>query len=306
MAKFNEILKAKREELHLSIADVSERTRLTERYIIALEERDIHAFEDDLSYLRYFVRAYCDAVGVPFEEVRQDIQEALDEYGQEKEMAMTQTHTDMEQHIQQADALSHVDQTKKDKKKKKRSKWHYNRMNASFLSFIAIVLVILIIVLFAFFILFSRSPSTDVQKDDSLTTTPPVQENQDIGNKDTVNEEEDKTERQEMKIEKTGTASYTVSNVYKDDKLKIKLTPGGSSVLDLLVDGKSVNPEKTIYSYNDPYEYEMTLEKSCKIEVQYGYMYNNKIEINGKELEIDSSIANGSSQVFTIQIEMVE
>ena len=89
MAKFNEILKAKREELHLSIADVSERTRLTERYIIALEERDIHAFEDDLSYLRYFVRAYCDAVGVPFEEVRQDIQEALDEYGQEKEMAMT-------------------------------------------------------------------------------------------------------------------------------------------------------------------------------------------------------------------------
>ena len=116
MAKFNEILKAKREELHLSIADVSERTRLTERYIIALEERDIHAFEDDLSYLRYFVRAYCDAVGVPFEEVRQDIQEALDEYGQEKEMAMTQTHTDMEQHIQQADALSHVDQTKKDEK----------------------------------------------------------------------------------------------------------------------------------------------------------------------------------------------
>ena len=74
----------------------------------------------------------------------------------------------------------------------------------------------------------------------------------------------------------------------------------------MLVDGKSVNPEKTIYSYNDPYEYEMTLEKSCKIEVQYGYMYNNKIEINGKELEIDSSIANGSSQVFTIQIEMVE
>ncbi|MFR9256286.1 MAG: helix-turn-helix domain-containing protein [Merdibacter sp.] len=74
MAKFNEILKTKREELGLSIADISERTRLTERYIVALEKRDIPSFEEDLSYLRYFVRAYCDAVGVPYDMVREDVQ----------------------------------------------------------------------------------------------------------------------------------------------------------------------------------------------------------------------------------------
>ena len=73
MAKFNEILKTKREELGLSIADISERTRLTERYIVALEKRDIPSFEEDLSYLRYFVRAYCDAVGVPYDMVREDV-----------------------------------------------------------------------------------------------------------------------------------------------------------------------------------------------------------------------------------------
>ena len=67
MAKFNEALKAKREELGLSVADISERTRLTERYIHALEERDIQAFADDLSYLRYFVRSYCDVVGLPYD-----------------------------------------------------------------------------------------------------------------------------------------------------------------------------------------------------------------------------------------------
>ena len=83
MAKFNEILKTKREELGLSIADISERTRLTERYIVALEKRDIPSFEEDLSYLRYFVRAYCDAVGVPYDMVREDVQEAIQAFAEE-------------------------------------------------------------------------------------------------------------------------------------------------------------------------------------------------------------------------------
>ncbi len=301
MAKFNEILKSKREELGLSTADISERTRLTERYIIALENRDIQSFEDDLSYLRYFVRAYCDAVNVPYDEVKEDVQEAVTAFAEEKEIALSKTHTDMESHIQQADTLTKVDKSKdfKQRNASKRRQRSYNRMDASFLSFIAIVIVILIIVAFAIFVFF-QSADNNVTKEDPIDSTPPIQENQDIGNEEPTEEV-----REEMKIEKTGTTTYTVSNVYKDDTLTFTMTPGGSSAIMLSVDGTAVADEKIYYS-NEPYVYELKVEKSCEVTIRDGFMYNNTIKINDQILEIDSSIAERSTVTYTIQIEMVE
>ncbi|WP_075878128.1 helix-turn-helix domain-containing protein [Merdibacter massiliensis] len=307
MAKFNEVLKSKREELGLSIADISKRTRLTERYIIALENRDIQSFENDLSYLRYFVRSYCDAVDISYDTVREDVQEAVEAFAQEKEIALTQTHTDIENHIQQAESLTKVDKNQKERKQRNLSSMTqhgYNRMDASFLSFVAIVLVVLIVIVFAL-IVFLNSRGQAPQNDSNLDTTPPIQENQDVGNADTGTDAETPTEKKEMKIEKTGTTTYTVSNVYKGDVLKFTVIPGGGSAVELQVDGKAV-AEKQIYYSSQPYEYELTVEKSCQVTINDGYMYNNVIKINDQTLEIDSSIKQGSSAEYTIQIEMVE
>ena len=305
MAKFNEALKAKREELGLSIADISERTRLTERYIHALEERDIQAFADDLSYLRYFVRSYCDVVGLPYEEVKEDVQEAVAQFMEEKDQELTQTHTDIERHIVDAESLSEVDKTKK--KGRKARKRRYNRMDASFLSFVAIVLVVLIVIIFAL-VVFLRSADAP-QSEPSVQDTPPVQDEQDVGNEDGNDTAQQPQEEQkaEMEIEKTGDTTYTVRNVYEGDTLRFTLQPGGSSTVDLRVDGASVNPSQQVYSYTDPFEYELTVEQSCEVSVIYGFMYNNTIQINGQALEIDSSLAaSQGSATFTITIEMVE
>ena len=308
MAKFNEALKAKREELGLSVADISERTRLTERYIHALEERDIQAFADDLSYLRYFVRSYCDVVGLPYDEVKEDVKQAVAQYMEEKDQELTQSHTDIERHIVDAESLSEVDKTKKSKKAKKTRKRRYNRMDASFLSFVAIVLVVLIVVVFAL-VVFLRG-SDDAADEPSVPDTPPVQDQQDVGNSDEEDQstqQPQKEEKAEMEIEKTGDTSYTVRNVYAGDTLRFTLQPGGSSTVDLRVDGASVNPAQQVYSFTDPFEYELNVEKSCEVSVIYGFMYNNTIQINGKALEIDSALAASQGPAtFTITIEMVE
>lgn len=299
MMKFNEALKAKREEAGLSIADISERTRLTERYIRALEDRDIHAFADDLSYLRYFVRSYCDAVQVDYNEIKDDVLQAVREYEEERDLALTQTHLNMEKHIQGAESLTKVNKTAdggKGKGPKLAKGKRYNRLDASFLSFVAVVLVVLIVVAFAFVICLRPASKPDTSEP-SVSDQPPQQEPA----------AEEPVVREEMRVEKTGTASYTVHNVYADDVLKFKLTPGGSSILDMRVDGVSTKPEKQVYSAVDPYEYELKVEKSCEVQIDYGYMFNNKIEINDQELEIDASLlaTQGSAQ-FTIKIEMVE
>ena len=103
-------------------------------------------------------------------------------------------------------------------------------MDASFLSFVAIVLVVLIIIIVLPLLSSSCAHGSRMRRRTTrtLTSTPPIQDNQDVGNEEDPLPRE--PEREEMTIEKTGTASYTVSNVYEDDKLKIKLTPGGSSV----------------------------------------------------------------------------
>ena len=63
-----------------------------------------------------------------------------------------------------------------------------------------------------------------------------------------------------------------------------------------------------MYSASEPFTYELTVEKSCEVEISYSFMSYNTIEINGEQLEIDASIPNttGGSATFTIQIEMVE
>ena len=80
MEKLSNRLKAKRLETGLTIEEVSEKTRLTTKHIKALEEGDMEFFKDDLSYLRFFLRSYCDAVGFDFEEAKPLLHETIDSY----------------------------------------------------------------------------------------------------------------------------------------------------------------------------------------------------------------------------------
>ena len=67
MENIGKMLKEKRLELGLSIDDISEKTRLTPKDVKALEEGDMSFFHEDLSYLRFFVKIYCEAVNIDFE-----------------------------------------------------------------------------------------------------------------------------------------------------------------------------------------------------------------------------------------------
>lgn len=53
MEDFSKLLKEKREQAGLSIDDVCEKTRLTQKHIKALEDGNMEFFRDDLSYMRF-------------------------------------------------------------------------------------------------------------------------------------------------------------------------------------------------------------------------------------------------------------
>ena len=67
------ILKERRTNLKLSIQDVSNQTRLAPQYIQAIEEHNLDVFSDDLSFVRYFVHAYSDAIGVNWQAISDEV-----------------------------------------------------------------------------------------------------------------------------------------------------------------------------------------------------------------------------------------
>ena len=88
--RYYEILKKRRTDLKLSIQDVSAQTRLAPEYIKAIEDNDLDVFSDDLSFVRYFIRAYCEALGVNWNMLQEEVDGSIKHYAHLRNMALTQ------------------------------------------------------------------------------------------------------------------------------------------------------------------------------------------------------------------------
>lgn len=108
------ILKRRRLDLNLSVQDISIQTHLAPEYIRAIEENNLDVFSDDFSFVRYFVRAYCDAIGVNWQAVQPEVEATIAAYAHARDQALTEAQKRMAQSMPAT--------TKKKKRKGKRRK----------------------------------------------------------------------------------------------------------------------------------------------------------------------------------------
>ena len=143
MEEIGRLLKEKRLELGLTIEEVSDQTRLTQKHIKALEEGNISFFHDDLSYLRFFVKSYCDVLGLDFEDkLRKDV----NDYTMTFTTSAQINHEEIEKNIAKSEKLSKVSTANV----KTRQKRRFRKPDMSLVSLIAIVAVVAIVIMFAF------------------------------------------------------------------------------------------------------------------------------------------------------------
>lgn len=109
------ILKQRRLDLNLSVQDIAIQTQLSPEFIRAIEENNLDLFSDDFSFVRYFVRAYADTIGVNWQAIAPEVDAHIAAYARARDMAMTQAQRRMIENIQQKNQ-------KKQPKKKKRLK----------------------------------------------------------------------------------------------------------------------------------------------------------------------------------------
>lgn len=305
MENIGKLLKEKRLELGLTVEQISEKTRLTTKHIKALEEGDITFFKDDLSYLRFFVKSYCEAVGVDFEDLKDDLRESVNDYTMTFTNTMTMQHEEMEKHISNTE-LSKVSKTA-DKKKKTRPKRtkSFRKPDFSLVSLIAVVGIVVVVLMFAF-VFYLNSSKTD---HGDTPTIPPVAQEQE-GNGDntypTTDEKKDEPEeKKEVVITKNSVTNYTITEYEEGDEFVFATEfIGANSAYSVSVDGQVLSdPEAKIYygsNKPEPVNAKVTAKKGTKVRLYFGYINNINIKINDKSVKMDDSIATSGGS-YTLE-----
>ncbi len=304
MEEIGKLLKEKRLELGLTIEEVSEKTRLTQKHIKALEEGDIHFFHDDLSYLRFFVKSYCEVLGIDFEEIKNELRKDVNDYTMTFVTSAQLDHEEMEKNIANSEKLTKVQKTSAKLNKVRR----FKKPDMSLVSLIAIVAVVAIILMFAF-VVFLRSDANNDQINKEQPVAP-EQSGEGMNQYPTTNEEEQKPQQneepKEIEITKTGITNYTIANLKENDELTFEVTfAGSSSAFSASVDGKVLEePEAKIYDYQSVAKGTVPVKPGMILELDFGWVYNTQIKINDKNVKLDDSIvkSNGSATIqFVIE-----
>lgn len=301
MENIGKMLKEKRIERGLTIEQISEKTRLTTKHIKALEEGDISFFKDDLSYLRFFVKSYCEAVGIDFEEIKDELRSSVDDYTMTFTNTMARQHEEMEKHIAETE-LSKVVKTTNVKSKpkfdklktnKKKSKLMNRKPDFSLVSLIAVVSVVAIMLMFAFIVYLNSD-----KKESTNANTPPTAPVQDGSgeNKYPTTDEETKEEetKKELTITKNDTTHYTITGYKEGDELQLATQfVGSNSSYSITVDGVVLqDPKPQVYYAPNTATAKITAKKGSKVQVYFGFLINANIKINDKTVKIDDTIAN--------------
>lgn len=287
MENIGKMLKEKRLELGLSIDDISKKTRLTPKHVKALEEGEMSFFHEDLSYLRFFVKSYCDAVNVDFEDVKDELRGSIDDYTTTYLNKAELTHQEIERNVSRSERLSRVQSSDTGRRSLRMQK-----PDVSLVSLVAIIGVVVIIILFTF-VIFLKSGN----KNNDLSQKQPVAPIQnEVGKNETEDKDKpsDTDDKEEMEIVAGDDAThFFLTNIKDGDKVKIDTAFTGSNSgysVTIINDGNEEVRNNEVYNMGQVATTEVEVKQGTKINVYVGCMYKTEIKINDKVVKLDNSV----------------
>ena len=299
------ILKERRTNLKLSIQDVSNQTRLAPQYIQAIEEHNLDVFSDDFSFVRYFVHAYSDAIGVNWQAIADEVDMDINEVAHQRDMALTMAQRRM---VQQ---MPSVQKTKKSKKKKKKS-WfqkHVSRTSSSLSTnqsqLIKVLVLIGIVGLCVLSVINFGLRAISNQK---LATQEALRQEQLSKKEEETNklasQRKKAKEAEALVVEKMSdeTNAYQISNIQSDVKtLDLSITLPTKSKITVTKDDTVINDSSKVYT--GTFTQSLELSENCTFEISIETYSDNSITVGGKEISFDKrGWQEGEPAVITLQI----
>ncbi|MEG0409761.1 MAG: helix-turn-helix domain-containing protein [Erysipelotrichaceae bacterium] len=286
MEKIGALLKSKRLEVGLTIEEVSAKTRLTTKHIRAIEEGDISYFRDDLSYLRYFLRSYCDVLGINFDDIKGELMTSIDDYTSTSLMNKVNEHEKIEENITQRAKIITKPKAKEHKK--------INKNDLSIVSLFAIVGVVIVALIFAFVTYVLPNIGKDKETTGGVppqsTNTPKPEK--DVNDKD-KEENKDTKPTTNLMIKEIAPDTYEIENVVANSDLNIDITFESNSWFAMYLDNVTLNePLSKVYNFQEKISYKTKAVLNQKIGIRFGYMANHKILVNGVEVKLNPTITS--------------
>ena len=280
MKQIGEFLKQKRLEKGLTIDQIVDITRMPATRIKAIEEGDISLFKDDITYLQFFIKSYCKAVDVDYNEFKNDLNESINGYTTAFEAQHLKEINESEQHIREKSNQRIREYQVRNKPKKVERK-----VDFSLISFVAVLAVLLTCVLYVG----GKWVIDVINKDEPIVDEKPNDE--DIIDKPQIDKPVE-PEKKEIETIQSGESVDKFDILNAEEKFIIRIEFVPSSWFQLTLDGiVQTTPKAQIYSAKEVLEIEIDPTKTKEVSMRFGYFAKMKVFVDEKEILFDETIA---------------
>lgn len=279
MQKIGLKLKERREELGFTLRQMSDKTRVPIGKLEAIEAGDLKLLENDLSYVRFYVRYYCNALHIDFEDVRELLDESLDEYSNTTKMMKLSEVNEISDRIQER-ALN--------LNRSKHKKW-----DVSLITFVVsvVVLIITLILVFIFLIL----PNLNQAKDPVLVNPQMPEPIEPLPN---TPEESPVVEDQVLAINQVDALNYEITGFDENEELSLVVNFASNAYVRITVNGDSaVNLPSKLYNVGTTLDFKFTASVDTTLEIYIGWMNGNTMFLNDLSIPLNAEIAARSGSV---------
>jgi cytoskeletal protein RodZ len=284
------LLKARREELGFSLSQMSEKTKVPLHKLQAIEDDNIAYFKDEITYLKFYVRYYFNALHLNFEEYKDQYNASVDHYTESAQLVKTQEMRELHQRVATGANARLPKKAPVTRKQLKKPMWS----DLAFISMIVIGLVVVLALLFIFFqtVLPLLSKAQDNQQ--VIVVPDPIDHETDpVDDPDDPDEPVVFTVTKTSQVDKNGQlTNYEVTGYTEGDTVTIEVEiKSAASWVSSKVDGIStVNPPRRDYVRGEIYTLIVTAQLDRTIEIYIGNLKSQILRINGSVIEMDPQL----------------
>lgn len=283
MLEIGNSLKDRREELGFTLKQMSDKTRVPTSKLQAIENGDLKFFENDFTYLKFYIRYYCNALHLDFELYRDKLDLALDEFSNTTKMIKLTEMNEVNNRV--------IERVRKPTMRRK--------LDISFISFVSsiILLVVTLILVFVFLILPNLNKEVDPLIDNNNTNLPTPLEN--IDEEETAVEETPKI----LSISQVDSVNYEITGFSDNQELAMLINFKSNAYVRIRVDGDTaVNLPSKLYGVGTTLDFKFNATNQTVVEVYIGWMNGNSMLINDLTVPVNEEIASRNGSVtFTFR-----
>ena len=291
MIKIGQILKARREELGYTLQAMSVKTKVPQAKLQAIEEGNLAYFKDEMTYVKFYVRYYFNALHLNYDDYKHLLNEALDDYTQTDTLKKIEEHDETNQRVKSSPIGK-----KENKKAPQNSLKRKVKVKADVRFITLFVISVLIVLALVYVFATSIIPILSKKPDnDKLIVLPdPIIHNNEPDVPDTP-------EEKVLTVSATDATHFKITGYEIGQEVTLIISqPSTSSWLGSKIDGvKVTNPQTGFYPKEAVYTLIIPeVHDDMEVEILIGWVYKQDISLNGIKIPIDASIKNGSKVYF--------